>query len=63
MKIQLRIILLLSIILTGGILTITYLRKSDEDKMSLLLKNRLSEKDSIYDKILDLKSHSLYMIA
>lgn len=63
MKIEIRIILLLSIILTGGILTITYMRKSDEDKMSLLLKNRLAEKDSIYDKILDLKSHSLYMIA
>ena len=63
MKIQLRIFLLLVVILTSGIAVITYMRSTDEDKMSILLKNRLAEKDSIYDKILDLKSHDLFMIA
>ncbi len=63
MKIQVRIILLLTIILASAIGVISYMRNSETDKMSLLLKNRLAEKDSIYDKILDLKSNSLFMIA
>ncbi len=63
MKIQVRIILLLTTILTSALCIIYYMHNSETDKMSLLLRNRLAEKDSIYDKILDLKSNSLFMIA
>ena len=62
MKIQLRIILLLIIILTSGIGFVTYMQNSEAEKMTMLFKNRLAEKDSVYDKILDLKSSNLCMI-
>ena len=62
MRIQHRILILITALIFSGIAVVAFLRRTDNEKMNLLLENRLSEKDSAFDKIADLKSNSLFMI-
>jgi len=62
MRIQHRILILITALIFSGIAVVAFLRRTDNEKMNLLLENRLLEKDSAFDKIADLKSNSLFMI-
>lgn len=58
-KIQFKIITLISLVTVFFILGLLSLRNSETKNISMLLKDRVSEKDTILRKIIDLKSKTL----
>ena len=58
-KIQFKIIALITLVTVFFILGLLSLRNSETRNISMLLKDRISEKDTILKKVLDLKSNTL----
>ena len=58
-KIQFKIIALITLVTVFFILGLLSLRNSESKNISMLLKDRVSEKDTIIRKIIDLKSKPL----
>src|SRR5690242_4288287 len=62
MKVQVKILVLLSIVITAFFAVFIYLRTSGDERMHMLMQSRKQEKENIYDRVVTMKGQALQMI-